>query len=141
MDVSISVYRNRIGSFNSAKQISYIPEYRRNHSNKSSTRTIFNFRKLFICMVLIFSIITRFENIQEDEAKEDSTQQNNCIGSLTKATDPINFSSLVAKFLLSFSLLCTLFSLMFLMLIRYSSWPPGRRMDSCWDSNPSFILV
>ena len=115
MDVSISLYRNRIGSFNSAKQISYIPEYRRNHSNKSSTRTIFNFRKLFICMVLILSIITRFENIQEDEAQEDSTQQSNCIGSLAKATDPIHFFIIGGQVSALFLLLCTLVSTMFLL--------------------------
>ena len=90
MDVSIAVYRNIIGSFNSAKQISYIPEYRRIHFNKSSTRTIFNFRKLFIWMVLVISIVSRLKNIQ-DEVQEDSTQQFDNIGSLAKATEPIQF--------------------------------------------------
>ena len=93
MDIHIAAFRSRIGSFNPSKHISYIPEYSRKQSyksRKSSSRNIFNFRKLFICMILIVSILARMKTFPEEET-QDSNQHFKYIGPLATATLPVSF--------------------------------------------------
>ena len=88
MDISIEAFRNRIGTFNSTGHFSYLPE--RKQSSKSSTATIYNFRKLSICLVLMISIISRIENLPKFEPQEQNSKSD-YFGSLSTATDPVNF--------------------------------------------------
>ena len=55
MDIHIAAYRSRIGSFNTSRQISYIPENSRNPSYKSSKTSTSKFgrvRAAFVCCPL-----------------------------------------------------------------------------------------
>ena len=93
MDIHIAAFRSRIGSFNTSGHIGYIQEYSRKQSYKSrtrSTRTINSFRKLFIYIVLVISIISRIETFPEKE-KQDFDQHFKYIGPLATATLPVSF--------------------------------------------------
>ena len=79
MDIQIAAYRNRIGSFNPSNKASYISEYSRKPSYKSRTRTIYNVRKLLICMVLVISMLSRIE-LDFGEVSQDSSQNFKYIG-------------------------------------------------------------
>ena len=89
MDVHSKAYRSRIGSFNTGRHISFIPENRRQKSYNSNTRTIYNFRRLALCMVLICSILSRLEDIPR--TVQDSRQNDNTVGSLARSTLPVSF--------------------------------------------------
>ena len=93
MDISISAYRNRIGSF-IASHSSYSREYAKRKSYKTSTNTIYNLKKLFICLILVSSIVSKLEIIQERKVQDLSGRfggQFNAPGSLASGTEAVNF--------------------------------------------------
>ena len=90
MDISIETYRNRIGNFTTNGRFSYITEYKRKVSYKSSTSNIYKIRKLVICMVLLISIISKLEGISEGNIQELEPHLN-YIGALATSTLPVSF--------------------------------------------------
>jgi hypothetical protein len=100
MEVNISTYRSRIGSF-TAGHLSYIPARTRKQSYNSSPRTIYNFRRLLLCMVLLISIISRTETILQAEL-QDTTPEFNYFNFLATATDPVSFFILGGQFSATF---------------------------------------
>ena len=88
MDVHIATYRSRIGSFRTSGHFSYIPEVTRKETYKSSTRTIYNFRRIFLFMVLAISIISKLENVIQVEQQETNI---NSVASIATSSDPVSF--------------------------------------------------
>ena len=101
MEVNIATYRSRIGSFNTAGHFSYIPDKTSNQSYKSRPRTIYNLRKLVLCMVLLISIISRTETILKTEHQESSPEINS-FNLIATATDPVSFFILGGQFSATF---------------------------------------
>ena len=78
MYINLANYRNRIGSYNNTGRFSYINTRTRKESYKSSTRIIYNIRKLAIFMVLMISIVSRIgrEQVPQSEVQNPNIQLN-----------------------------------------------------------------
>ena len=90
MDINLENYRNRIGSFNTAGRFRYIHTRTRKQSYKDSTRTIYNFRKIAVCMVLMISILSRIEEVPQVQVQDPHIQLNS-VNYIAKATDPVSY--------------------------------------------------
>ena len=93
MEVNIETYRYRIGSFNTARPSKCKIKSTKRKSYKSNNRIIYNLRKLFICMFLTISMVSRMmEEVKQFEAQDyqDSHIQINYVGSIASASTPIN---------------------------------------------------
>ena len=115
MDISIVAYRCRIGNFR-AKQLSYIPEFKRQHSYNPTTRTsrsIYHFKNLIICMILVSSIVSTLEIIPKSIIQDKPESRLDYSGSLAMGTDPVNYFTWWPG-------LCWLFPYNALKLSRYS---------------------
>ena len=102
MDIHIAAFRNRIGTFNSSSQshLSYLPENLRKQCKKSSSKTVYNFRRLTVCMILIISILSRIET--QPRKLQDSSQTDNFVGPQAKSSTPISFIVLGGQVAASF---------------------------------------
>ena len=89
MEVTITAYRNRIGSFNTAGRFIYKPTDTRKKSYKSSTRYIYNFRKLALQVILIISITSNSPTVLQNEVQDSKIYYN--YSSIATATPPVSF--------------------------------------------------
>ena len=90
MDINLENYRNRIGRFNTAGRFSYKNRRTRKQSYKDSTKTIYNFRKIAVCMVLMISILSRIEEVPQVQVQDPHIQLNS-VNYIAKATDPVSY--------------------------------------------------